>query len=172
MRNLFFAALCLVSLALNAQIGRAVTTVKLIDPNDKPKSIPYVGERVIALFYTDPDVKDVNDPLSDAIKAKNFPKDKYAGIGIANCKDTWLPNAGIRMKARQKEEQFPGSIIMLDENHTLSTAWALGSSDDAAVVVIIGKDSKIKYVKSIKNQDESKAMIAAVLKIIQDEIAK
>src|SRR6266498_3634082 len=100
--------------AQQAALGKSVSSLQLVDPNDQAKAIPFIGEKVVVLFYTDPDEKDVNDPLSEALKAKNYPKDKYAGIGIANCKDTWIPDAAIRMKARQKEKQFPGSIVLLD----------------------------------------------------------
>ena len=152
-------------------VGKMVGTVKLSDPNNDPKDLPYIGEKVIMVLYTDPDVKDVNDPLSDAVKAKNYPKDKYSGIGIANCKDTWIPNAGIRMKARQKEKQFPGSVIMLDTDLILPKAWGLSDCNEAGVIVVIGKDKKVKYIKYIKSQDESKASIAEVIKIISEELA-
>ncbi|MFW5781526.1 MAG: hypothetical protein ACOCXD_03065, partial [Bacteroidota bacterium] len=93
--------------------GKTVSTLKVIDPDNNPKDIPYLGEKVVMILYTDPDEKDVNDPLSNAVKAKKFPDAAYQGIGIANCKDTWIPDAAIRMKARQKQEQFPGSVILL-----------------------------------------------------------
>jgi predicted transcriptional regulator len=162
------------SLKLTGQqlIGKSVSTIPLIDPNDKPKNIPSIGEKVVMIVYTDPDVKDVNDPLSNAIKAKNYAKDKYQGIGIANCKDTWIPNAGIRFKARQKEQQFPGSVILLDEKLLLSKTWGFGDCNESGVVIIIGKDSKIKYLKSVKTPEDSKAIIAVVTKIIEEELVK
>lgn len=153
-------------------IGKNVTTLQLIDPNDKLKFIPSIGEKVVMIVYTDPDVKDVNDPVSNAIKAKNYAKDKYIGVGIANCKDTWIPNAGIRYKARQKEQQFPGSVILLDEKLLLSKTWNLGDCNNSGVIIIIGKDSKVKYLKNVKTQDESKAIIYVVTKIIEEEILK
>lgn len=155
-----------------ATVGKTVNSIALVDPDNSPKAIPFIGSKVIALFYTDPDTKDVNDPLSDALKAKNFSKDKYAGIGIANCKETWIPDAAIRMKARQKEKQFPGSIILLDANRTLAKAWNLGDCNEMGVVIIIGKDAKIKYIKNVKTQEESKAIINTVVKTVQDELAK
>jgi uncharacterized protein len=158
--------------AQTAAVGKSVSEVNLIDSNDKPRSLPFLGEKIITIFYTDPDAKDVNDPLSDALKAKNFSKDKYAGVGVANCKDSWVPNSAVRMKARQKEKQFPGSIILLDENKAFSTAWGLGDCNDAGVVIVVGKDKKIKFIKAIKKQDESKAITVAVLKIVEEEMAK
>jgi uncharacterized protein len=163
-------------LSLRAQptiaVGTTVTSVKVLDANDQPKNIPHIGEKVVSVFYTDPDARDVNNPLSEALKAQKFPKDKYAGIGVANCKDTWLPNSAIRMKAREKERQYPGSVILLDDNHLLAKAWGLGSCDDAGVVIIIGKDAKIKFFKPVKSEAESKAIVPTVLKIITDELAR
>lgn len=177
MKRILFSVLMLACVVgANAQqtakVGKSVTAVRILDSNGTPKNIPFIGSKVVTIFYTDPDVKDVNDPLSDALKAKNFSKDQYAGIGIANCKDTWLPNSAIKMKAREKEKQFPGSVVMIDESNVVSIAWGLGVCDGAGVVVVVGKDSKIKFVKTIKSQNDSRAAIQTVLKIIQDEMAK
>lgn len=174
MKKLFFViALMLISLVgVQAQslVGKSVSTLSLIDPNDNPKAIPGLGEKVVMVFYTDPDVKDVNDPLSDAIREKKYSKDKYAGVGVANCKDTWLPNAGIRMKARQKEKEFPSSVILLDESHSLVNSWGLGDCDDKAVVIVVGRDKKIKYHKVISTQAESKSIIPTVIALIEKEM--
>lgn len=156
--------------AQQAALGKSVSSLQLVDPNDHSKAIPFIGEKVVVLFYTDPDEKDVNDPLSEALKAKNYPKEKYAGVGIANCKDTWIPDAAIRMKARQKEKQFPGSIVLLDTKRIVSQAWGLGDCNNAGVVIIIGKDAKIKFIQVIKKQAESKAAIPSVIKVIDENI--
>jgi len=170
------SALLLSILSVQAQqtaaVGKVVSSVKLVDSRNSPMSIPNFGEKLIVIFYNDPDVKDVNDPLSDALKAKNFSKEKYAGIGIANCKDTWAPNSAIRMMVRKKEKQFPGTLILLDEDLLLAKAWGLGDCDGISVALVIGKDSKIKFVKKIKTKEDSKLLIPTVVKLIQDELAK
>jgi Predicted transcriptional regulator len=155
-----------------ASVGKSVANVKILNSKDQQASLPHFGERVLVIFYTDPDVKDVNDALSSALKAKGFPADKYSGIGIANCKVTWIPNAAIRMKARQKEQQFPGSIVMIDDAEKLKSSWGLGDCDGKGVVIVVGKDTKIKLLRYVKSEEESKAMIAQVLKLVQEEIAK
>jgi predicted transcriptional regulator len=178
MKNLFYLLLTIVSLSIgnlgfsqSASI-KAITAINLTDPNDNPKDVPWVGEKVLMLLYTDPDVKDVNDNLSNAVKAKNFPSDQYSGIGIANCKETWIPNAGIRMKSRQKEKQFPGSVILLDKDRILQKTLDLGDCNEAGVIIIIGKDKLIKYTKYVKTPEESKAIIPTVIQIITTELAK
>ncbi len=134
-----------------AGVGQTVYSVKIIDPNDRPRWIPHLGRKVVTVMYTDPDEKDVNDPLSKAIKARNYDKAKYQGIIIANCKDTYLPNAAIRAAARSKQMQFKDAVILFDVDHSVKNKWGLGDCDDMGVVIVIGKDKKIKYIKKIKN---------------------
>ena len=155
-----------------AYVGQTVSAIQLFDVYDQPMAIPNIGTKVVTIMYTDPDVKDVNDPLSNAIKAKNFPAAKYAAVGIANCKVTWIPDAGIRMKSKQKQQQFKDSTIMLDTNNTLSGAWQLGDCNKAGVVIIIGKDKKIKYINYVKSEDASRAAINEVLPILEAAIKK
>lgn len=159
-------------LALQANVGKAVSNVKIKTPDDKTSAIPFLGQKVLVIFYTDPDVKDVNDALSDAIKAKNYPKEKYTGVGIANCEDTWLPNSMIRYAGRQKQSKYPSSVILVDDDHILSKAWDLGNCDELGYVMVIGTDTKIKFAKAVKSQAESKAIIPTVIGIIEAELAK
>ncbi len=178
----FFAGLlCLLYLlpmAAKAQtadvVGKPITMTSLMisDANNQPKQIPYVGEKVLLIQYTDPDVKDINDKLSEAVKAKKFDEKLYQGIGIANCKETWIPNAGIRMKARQKEKQFVGSVIMLDENRVVPTALGLGDCNEVGVILIVGKDKVIKYMKKITSEEESMKVTDEVVNLLEAEIKK
>jgi hypothetical protein len=155
---------------VNAQVGTQVSNVKLMDVNDAVKGIPYLGTKVFTLFYIDPDLQDVTDPLSDALYAEKFPKEKYGAIGVVNCKDTWIPNSAILLKARQKQEKFPESLILLDRKYFLSNAWGFGDCDDIAMIIVVGKDSKIKYSKAVKSQDECRDIIPVVTKIIKVEL--
>ena len=54
-----------------------------------------VSGKVIVLFYVDPDESELNNHVSDALKAENYPKEKYGSIGMANMAATWLPNFAI-----------------------------------------------------------------------------
>lgn len=167
---IFVGLLVLISVYSIAQFGKTVTNVKLVDVNDVVKNIPYIGNKVFTVFYVDPDVQDIVDPLSDALNARKFPKNKFGAIGMANCKDTWIPNSAIIYKAHQKQEQYPESLILLDKSYILQKAWGLGSCDNVAVIIVVGKDSKIKYIKTIKSQEEAKVLISTLLKIIDSEL--
>lgn len=159
-------------MAIQLNVGKTVTNVKIKSPDDKPSMLPFWGQKVLLVLYTDPDVKDVNDPLSDAVREKHYPKEKYVGIGIANCEDTWLPNSMIRYAGRQKQSKYPSSVILVDDDHTLLKSWELGSCNEIGYVMIIGTDSKVKFAKAIKTQAESKAIISNVINILESEMAK
>ncbi len=171
-----FCCFYLLPIAMQAQtetiVGKTMTALMISDANNQPKQIPFVGEKVLLIQYTDPDVKDINDKLSDAVKAKKFDEKLYQGIGIANCKDTWIPNAGIRMKARQKEKQYAGSVILLDEARILPTSLGLGDCNSMGVLLVVGKDKVIKYMKKISSEEESQKSIEEVIKLLEAEIRK
>ena len=148
--------------ALN--IGDTVNDLPLKDANDAPARIPDLGKKTLTLFYTDPDVKDQNDPFADYLKAQNLPKDVYRGIGVVNLKDTWLPNSLIRSLVRDKIKKYD-STILTDPDKTLPSRWGLGNCDDKSVVIVIDKNKKVLYSHkgAVPNSDFSK-----ILKIIKD----
>ena len=122
------------------------------------------------IFYMDVDARNVNNPLTEALKEKKYTKDKVSGLGIINCKDTWIPEALIRKGIQKSEKKSSESYVLLDTNHTLSKSWGLGGCNDRVVVIIIGKDSKIKFIKSLKSEDECKAIVATFLKTLDNEL--
>lgn len=153
-----------------AQTSVTVSPVRLVDVKNVETVIPFPGEKTVIIFYVDPDVQDLPDPLSDALETEKFSLDKIAIIGIANCKETWIPNAIIRKKARKQQERFPQSLILLDYDRLLAKAWDLGDCNNKLIVIIVGKDLKIIYQKAITSEDESKASVPDFLEAIRSEI--
>lgn len=148
--------------------GEAVSNVKVRDGENDPASIPDLGRKVVTIFYTDPDVKDQNEPLRDALKAAALDKELYRGLGIVNMKDTWKPDFAIRKVIRDKIAKFK-AVILADPDYTLRNAWRLGDCDEKDVVIVIGKDSKVKYIKMGKVAPSEHATIIA---LIQEEMKK
>ena len=151
-----------------AKVGQKLVSVTIKDANAKPAKIPDLGKKVLTVIYADIQASDDNDPVADAIKAKNLDEAKYRGIGVANLKDTWAPNAIVRAVIRRKIKKYD-STILTDEDHTLPKKWALGDCDNVSVVIIIGKDQKIKYIKKGKIRGKE---IDKVLAIVEAEINK
>jgi len=150
------------------QVGQTVQSVWVKDSNDRPAAIPDVGKKVLTIFYTDPDVKEQNEPFRDLLKAENLDKNKYRGLGVVNMKDTWKPNVFIRRVVRQKEAKF-NSLILTDPDHTLKKAWDLGDCNEKDIAIIIGKDRKVYFIKAGKlTPDEMKKG----LQLIKELMAK
>ena len=62
--------------------------------------------KIIVLFYVDPDESDLNNHVSEALKAEKFPLEKYGSVAVINMSATWLPNAVLNMKLKSKQEEY------------------------------------------------------------------
>lgn len=148
LRSLCLGLLLAVSSTAGAVgVGQKVSNVNIRDANDQPAQIPNLGRKVLAIFYTDPDVSDQNDPFADLLKATDLPDEHYQGIGIANLAEAPLkPNALIRAIIRKKIEKYQ-STILTDPDRLLAQAWGLGDGNELSIVLIVGKDGTVHYLK-------------------------
>ena len=124
-----------------------------------------VSGKVIVLFYVDPDESELNNHVSDALKAENYPKEKYGSIGMANMAATWLPNFAINMKLKSKQEKHKTTVYVKDLDKTLVKKWGL--SDDNSDVVVFGKDGKVLYSVDGKFTD---AQVKEIVKLVWDNL--
>ena len=124
-----------------------------------------VSGKVIVLFYVDPDESELNNHVSDALKAENYPKEKYGSIGMANMAATWLPNFAINMKLKSKQEQYKSTVYVKDLEKSLVKKWGL--SDDNSDVVVFGKDGRVLYSVDGKFTD---AQVKEIVKVVWDNL--
>ena len=124
-----------------------------------------VSGKVIVLFYVDPDESELNNHVSDALKAENYPKEKYGSIGMANMAATWLPNFAINMKLKSKQEKHKTTVYVTDLEKTLVKKWGL--SDDNSDVVVFGKDGRVLYSVDGKFTD---AQVKEIVKVVWDNL--
>lgn len=153
-------------------MGKEISNPQISDAEDNPATIPDFGTHVIGLTYANVAAGDLGDPLSDAIKAKKYDKTVYRGLGVANLKDSPLPNFLIRSKIRDKIKQY-NAVILTDVDLTLPKAWGLGDCKDKSVFVLIGKDKKVKYLKFTDKKTPWKSdEINSVISMIDDLLKK
>ena len=124
-----------------------------------------VSEKVIVLFYVDPDESELNNHVSDALKAENYPKEKYGSIGMANMAATWLPNFAINMKLKSKQEKHKETVYVKDLDKTLVKKWGL--SDDNSDVIVFGRDGRVLYSVDGKFSD---AQVKEIVKVVWDNL--
>ena len=124
-----------------------------------------ISGKVTVLFYVDPDESDLNNHVSDALKAENFPLDKYGSLGVANMGATWLPNFAINIKLKSKQEKHKATIYVKDLKKTFVKTWGL--SDDDSDIILFGKDGKVLYSYDGKFSD---AQVKELIQAIKDNL--
>lgn len=128
-------------------VGSTLATATVQDANKQAAQIPGFGERVLLILYTDPDVADQNDTFADTVKAQNLDKNFFQSIGIANMQDAPAkPNWIIRAIIRSKVKKY-NVTILADPDLSLPKQWNLCQCNDKSVVIVVGKDKKLKYLK-------------------------
>jgi predicted transcriptional regulator len=150
------------------EVGQQVTTVEVRDANDEPATIPDLGSKVLALFYTDPDAKDENEPFRELLKANKLDKSQYRGLGVVNLKDSWKPDGIIRSMVRKKIEKFK-SLILTDASNKLAKTWNLGDCNDQDLVIIIDRKATVRY---LTRKPMSKAQQQETLELVKKLIAE
>lgn len=115
--------------------------------------------KVFVLFYVDPDVSDLNNAASEALKAEKFPSSSYQSVAVINMGATWLPNFAINSKLKGKQKDYPDTIYVRDLEKTLVKEWKL--ADDNNDVMVFDKAGKVVFVH------EGKLDAAAIKSLIE-----
>ena len=151
--------------------GQEIANVNIKDANNNPSSIPEFGSKILTIIYCDTDTSDLADPMSDALKAKNYPRTKSIGTGIANLKDSPVPNWVIRKIVQRKIEKY-NETILTDVDNTVARSWGLGDCNNKSVFIILGKDKKVKYIKTFdKYNKPTQADCDYVVRLVGDLVA-
>ena len=117
--------------------------------------------KIHTLFYVDPDKRDLNNPLADALKARKFDRAKVNSVAIINLAATWLPNVFIEAKLKEKQKKFPHTVYVKDKKKVLVKEWGL--EDDNSDILIFDQKGKLIYKKFGKvSDDEIKEVIALI----------
>ena len=135
----------------------------LIDGSAWDSSI--LKDKVYVLFYVDPDKKEINDAVTQALKAKKFDRNNYASMAIINMAATWLPNFAISSALEKKQKEFPDTIYAKDLNKVLVKEWKL--ADDSSDVLLFDKSGKLIYIYEGKLNNEE---ISKLINLIEANI--
>jgi len=121
--------------------------------------------KVHIVFYVDPDKKDLNEALNQALKKRHFDRSRYGSVAIVNMAATWMPNAAIEVKLKSKQKEFPDTIYVRDRDRVLVKKWTL--ADDNSDILIFNKKGVLIYKKFGKL---STAEISNVLSLIEKNL--
>ncbi len=160
----------------------ATSTIYALNTNETPPQVKIDGKngglvsggawdssslegKVHVLFYVDPDEKDKNEALGDALAAANLDHSKYSTIAIVNLAATWKPNVIIEALLKSKQKKFPNAIYVKDKKKVLVKKWGL--KDDESDILVFDKDAKLIFKKEGKLSHKE---IEEVIKLIKSKI--
>jgi predicted transcriptional regulator len=175
MKKTFWVVLLLIlftasfAMAASLKVGDKAPDFKLKDAladQDYSLSSPEFTGRVVYIVYASTSSADDNDHVSDALKAdKDLERltneKKYRGLGIANQKDSGVPNFVIKQVAKSKQKKT-GAIVMLDPDFTIGNIW--GVPHKIATTIILDKDRIVRYIYSGKTPAENIPKIIGLIK--------
>ena len=154
--------------AAELKVGDKAPDFKLKDSTGKQYSLasPEFEGRVMSIFYVDPDEKDMNVHVEDALLKDTGldRKTRYKGLGITNMKATALPNFLIKGIVKSKREKT-GAIILLDDDYTILNLWGL--QNDSSTAVIVDKERICRYIYRGKLPPEEVAKVIEIIKEYQ-----
>ncbi|OHE19042.1 MAG: hypothetical protein A2X96_07080 [Syntrophobacterales bacterium GWC2_56_13] len=154
--------------AAELKVGDKAPDFKLKDSTGKQYSLasPEFEGRVMSIFYVDPDEKDMNVHVEDALLKDTGldRKTRYKGLGITNMKATALPNFLIKGIVKSKREKT-GAIILLDDDYTILNLWGL--QNDSSNIVIVDKERICRYIYKGKLPPEEVAKVIEIIKEYQ-----
>ena len=133
--------------AFGLEVGALVDDLKLRDgKTNEEVSLPDFGQKVVTIFYTDADVADQNDALADAMRKRKLDLSRHRSFGVVNLEDSKAPNFIIRAIVKGKVEKYQTTILN-DVDRLLPRTWKIGDTNDTSVIIVIGKDRRVLYLK-------------------------
>ena len=124
-----------------------------------------IKDKVLVMFYVDPDEKDVNDHFSQALKERDYDKTLFGSIAVINLAATWKPNFVIEKILKSKQEEFPDTIYVKDKNSVLVNEWEI--ADDASDILIFSKTGALLLYKSGAMQEDD---MQKAFKLIEENL--
>ena len=123
--------------------------------------------KVHVMFYVDPDERDINDHVTEALKAEGFPRDKYGSVAVINMAATGLPNFLINRSLKSKQKEFPDTVYVKDLRKGLVQAWDV--DDDNNDVLVFAPDGALVFYRAGKLSDEDvQELIATIREYLPD----
>lgn len=172
MKKIFLAGLIAANL-FALSIGEKPQTVTLQGANggsvkdSSPWSSEMIKEKVYVMFYVDPDEKEKNERVAEALKAKHFDRSKYGSIAIVNMAATWKPNFIIQKILESKQKKYKDTIYVMDKNKVLVDKWGL--ADDESDILLFDKNGKVIFYKAGRLSDEDIVKLIHLIEVKMNE---
>lgn len=176
MKKVFFTVLLVLlwsvsgAIAGDLKVGDKASDWSLADADGKLFTMQTWAGKVLLVNYNDPDESDLNEHFTDAMKkAKDdgLLKDvTYKGIGIADCKASWKPDALIKIIGGKKAKKY-NTVILFDYDASLRNAWDL--KKDSANAILLDKNGVCRAIVRGRVPDDQVAVLVQLAVDLQNE---
>lgn len=124
---------------------------------------PEFKGKVLSIFYINPDARDLNRHVEDALIKDNEldRQTSYKSFNITNLKAGKLPNFVYKSAIKNKREKT-GGVILLDYDNTVLNLWGLKNRSD---VIVLDKERICRY---IYNGKLPPAEVDKLIKVIKE----
>jgi len=123
--------------------------------------------RVMVVYYVDPDERELNDPLYEALKREDFPLDKSQSVAIINMAATIMPNFLISTMLKKKQKQYPRTLYVRDRQSVLVKQWGL--ADNSSCVTVVDANGRLVFSQCGRLSDpEIKTCIESIWRAINN----
>ncbi|MBT4034932.1 MAG: transcriptional regulator [Candidatus Marinimicrobia bacterium] len=117
--------------------------------------------KVWVIVHADPDESETNNAATEALKAEDYPKDVYGSVALINMAATWKPNFAINLILSGKQEDYPSTVYVRDNDNMVGEKWGL--ADDSNNMVVIDPTGKVIFsVDGQVSDNDIKKMIAMI----------
>lgn len=90
--------------------------------------------------------REMNEPLIEAIRADNLPRDRYQTTTIVNTDDAIIGSGlFVRSSIESGKKEFPWSQVIVDSTGAAQRAWQLKSKSSA--IVVLDKAGVVRFAK-------------------------
>ncbi len=168
-KKLFY--ILFLTLSLNAlEVGKTAPEITLSGDaggrlDGSSWSSSELKDKVHLLFYVDPDEKDLNNAFSDAVKAAELDRSRFASVAIINMAATLKPNFAINAALKEKHKKFKKTLYLKDMDKLLVSKWNL--DDDNSDIIVFDKEGKVIFYHAGKVDE---AMTQEVIALIKENI--
>jgi len=170
MKKIFTGLMLAAVTAMAVEVGSVPPKVEISGENGGRTdgtawSSAMLKNKVHVFFYVDPDEKDLNEPLTQALKKRHFDRKKFASVAVVNLAATWKPNVIIEALLKKKQKEFPDTVYVKDKKSVLVKKWDL--ADNNSDVLVFDKKGKLLFKKFGKLSDQE---IEKVISLIEKNL--
>ncbi|MBD0400561.1 YtfJ family protein [Flammeovirga sp. EKP202] len=142
--------------------GDFLEPIMVRDLKNNDHITPLIGEKVVMIFYADPDTPDANENFVKQVKQWKFNLDEFKAYGIVNLKDSKYPNGIVRFMIRmirKRSKREANALILTDPKGTVTKKWNTGDCNNSIGILLVDKTGEVLFWKAGELTEEETAFV-------------